>query len=325
MPALYIFNPEHDLSLAAGNTPSYTPPAEAVKVKKKLALLPVNFAGNSDFILIPDGFSEDEIKRLEFYDIVSRKGVKLVCPKDLGAIANRIEKVEPWGWDFHLADYLKRTGIPEGLLPTTEELDRIRDLSHRRTTIPFRKAIAKRLNREPKFLPQELISLKEVTDFYKEHPDGFFKAPWSSSGHGIVVADHISEKGLMEWASGTLKRQGSIIAEPAWKRVFDFATEWKIRDGEAIFLGYSVFEASSRGKYHNNLKASQHKLLSVIEERVPNFDYRVIKAQAKALEKLVAPYYSGPAGIDMLVDEDGEINPCVEINLRLTMGMVDLW
>ena len=31
--------------------------------------------------------------------------------------------------------------------------------------------------------------------------------------------------------------------------------------------------------------------------------------------------YVGPVGIDMLADKDGRVNPCVEINLRHTMGM----
>ena len=46
----------------------------------------------------------------------------------------------------------------------------------------------------------------------------------------------------------------------------------------------------------------------------------------KALDSIIAPHYDGPLGIDMMFykNENGEIalNPCVEVNLRMTMGMV---
>ena len=45
-----------------------------------------------------------------------------------------------------------------------------------------------------------------------------------------------------------------------------------------------------------------------------------------AIDDLIAPHYDGPVGIDMMLywDENGRIalNPCVEVNLRMTMGMV---
>ena len=45
-----------------------------------------------------------------------------------------------------------------------------------------------------------------------------------------------------------------------------------------------------------------------------------------AIDELIAPHYDGPVGIDMMFywDENGKIalNPCVEVNLRMTMGMV---
>ena len=34
--------------------------------------------------------------------------------------------------------------------------------------------------------------------------------------------------------------------------------------------------------------------------------------------------YVGPIGVDMLVGADGRINPCVELNWRMTMGHVAL-
>ncbi len=48
----------------------------------------------------------------------------------------------------------------------------------------------------------------------------------------------------------------------------------------------------------------------------------VTEVQRQAIDKFIAPYYSGCLGIDMLCDEAGRINACVEVNIRHTMGFV---
>lgn len=48
----------------------------------------------------------------------------------------------------------------------------------------------------------------------------------------------------------------------------------------------------------------------------------IISRQRLMLENYVAQYYEGPLGIDMMVTEEGNIHPCVEINIRNTMGRV---
>ena len=52
----------------------------------------------------------------------------------------------------------------------------------------------------------------------------------------------------------------------------------------------------------------------------------VIGQVLMAIDDLIAPHYDGYLGIDMMLywDENGKIaiNPCVELNLRMTMGMV---
>ena len=128
----------------------------------------------------------------------------------------------------------------------------------------------------------------------------------------------------MEWAHGVIRRQWSIIAEPSWNKRLDFATEWTIRSGKPEFLGYSIFEASSRGKYHGNVEDSQENLLKRIQKAAPSFGEDIIEAQKMALATHIAPFYEGPLGIDMLSDNEGNINSCVEINLRLTMGHLSL-
>lgn len=320
---LFVFNPEHDLALAVGTGP-YTPPTEVVKLRKKLSLLPLVYAGNSDFILLSPEVSKEEAESLDFFPIVKEKNITLIPSNELSSFSSQIERVVPWGWDHAIRRQLVDNGISPDILPDASDIDKIRELSHRRTTIPFRQTIAEFLGEDVLNLPQELFSTDEVESFLNDNPFSYFKAPWSSSGRGIVVSDHISHKGLMEWAHGILRRQGSIIAEPSWNRVFDFATEWFISKGIPEFLGFSVFQTSSRGKYHGNIMASQDDLLKLIKEKNPSFGIEIINSQRHALLTHIAPCYEGPLGIDMLGDSFGNINPCVEINLRMTMGHLSI-
>lgn len=320
---LHIYNPEHDLALAAGNS-NYTPPAEILKLKLINALLPARYAGNGDFILVPKELTQPQIETSDFLPLAKSKNISVVWPKDIPAISHLINKVNPWGWDPAVKSLLESSGIEPSLLPSMEEIEKIRELSHRATSITFRKLISEILG-IPEYLPAHIVHhTEEIPPLLERYHRIFFKAPWSSSGRGIVVSDHISSKGLMEWAHGTIKKQKCLIAEPAWRRKLDFATEWIIENQKARFIGYSVFETSSRGKYHGNMEASQSDILNTILREAPSFHSGYIYAQKNVIDSLISPFYSGPLGIDMLADTEGRINPCVEINLRHTMGLINI-
>lgn len=320
---LHIFNPEHDLALAVGRGP-YTPPKEIIELRGNLSLLPAKYAVNGDFILLPSEISLHEINRLPYFPLAVSKGLQFLTKDNLKDVSSEISRISPWGWDLPLLNYLRDCGLEPALLPSEQTVDKIRTLSHRRTSIPFRKLISNLLNEELINPAQELFSEHEVKEFLETCSPAYFKAPWSSSGRGIVVSDHISPKGLEEWTHGVIKKQGSVIAEPKWDRTFDFATEWDLDSGKAIFKGLSVFEVSSRGKYHKNIDASQEDLRKLIIKNAPEFSEKVLLAQKYALEELIAPDYQGPLGIDMFADSKGRINYCVEINLRLTMGYINI-
>lgn len=289
-----------------------------------MSLLPATYAGNSDFIMVPEETTVSEISLLPYFDVAAKKDIKIIRPSELAEIVGLFTKVSPWGWDHAVVRELLDAGCPSCLLPSPSRIADLRRLSHRRTTIPFRDLMAETLDETVIKPAKELFSSSEAENFLIKEPLVFFKAPWSSSGRGIVASNHISRKGLMEWIHGTIKKQGSVIAEPAWDKIFDFATEWNIGNGEVNFLGLSVFEASSRGKYHGNINASQKELQALISTHAPGFGKENIEAQRMAIETLIAPNYEGPLGIDMLSDKEGKINSCVEINLRMTMGAIML-
>lgn len=324
MQTIHIFNPDTDYALASG-LDFYTPPASVITLRREMALLPALWAKPGDAILLLDDL--DPTTTLDYLDsgtipdkarLIS--GLQIYRPEDtLSPIAD----FQPWGWNRDLRRRLIAAGADPCCLPSVEYIDCLRDLSHRRTTIPFNKAIqvvgTAPLHRR---LPVELNSVDDVLAWLDDNPGAWLKAPWSSSGRGVLRTSDLETRHVRPWAHGIIRRQGSVMAEHGVARALDFATEWHCDGGKARFLGLSVFETSPRGKYQSNLRLSQEALEKRIMEVAPSWSETILKAQKDALESIIAPHYSGPLGIDMMVDNEGLVYPCVEINLRRTMGMI---
>lgn len=291
-----------------------------------MALFPAVFAENGDCILVADSFERDELKSSPYFHHVVKKGIRIVSLEESSFLAyTQFSEFRPWGWNHTLRESLAEAGVPERLLKSPEEIDSLRDLSHRRTTIPFMEHISgcmQRLNISP---AQEFYSTAEAIAFRDAHPGAYFKAPWSSSGRGVVCSSEISSEKLAQWIGGFIRRQGSVMGEIGYCRTLDFATEWNCSKEVVRFIGLSVFSTSKDGRYKGNLKLSQDALNNIISEACEDWSPEIIEAQRDALSSLIAPHYSGPVGIDMLATSEGKINPCVELNLRQTMGLISIY
>ena len=165
----------------------------------------------------------------------------------------------------------------------------------------------------------------------------------SSSTHGVGAADSTSvmrhaqlltlERGEAytvatvadPWRGGVLRRQGSVLCETALDRTMDCAVEFECRDGECRVVGYSVFDVDAHNQYAGGLVDATATLHALIAARYSALD-EVVEALRQTLTTLVAPHYAGPLGADMILYRTStgstSINPCVELNLRHTMGMV---
>ena len=108
-------------------------------------------------------------------------------------------------------------------------------------------------------------------------------------------------------------------------RLQDFAIECECRDGKTVLTGYSVFDSDFHSQFGTGIVAPMKELHQFLLRQYPSLD-PVAEHVLKALDSIIAPHYDGPLGIDMMFykNENGEIalNPCVEVNLRMTMGMV---
>lgn len=312
---LHIFNPDTDYALASGLN-FYTPPAKIKAMRAQMALLPARWALPGEAILLLDR-PPVSIDALPDYLTARDKHLKIFHPEEpLGDIPDLYPA--PWGWNPALRQHLLSLGIPEANLPSYETISRLRTLSHRRTASLFNAHMGS------SYIATELTSIEEVAQYTSENPGAWLKAPWSSSGRGIINCADLEPRHILPWAKGIIRRQGAVMAETPADRILDFATEWTCTGGKTVFEGLSVFQTSSRGKYHGNILLDQPELEALIKKAAPTWNGEIIESQKEALEALIAPHYTGPLGIDMIAERSGVIRPCIELNLRMTMGLATL-
>ena len=317
--ACFLFNPDHDLALAHGRT-HYVPPASAVAFAVDAAPI-VSWLTRDAAVLVPNlPMPDDFLCQLQEL----RKECRWVTQQELPELP--VEKVMPWGWNYNIWERLKKWGVSDGVLPTEMEITAIQRLSHRRTAaaaMQFLRDHATRPERLP--LPaQELHSLDEADQFFRDHGDVMFKMPWSGSGRGLRHVVGTMSPHQRGWIGQSIRKHGSILAEPFLSVVQDFAMEF-VCDDDVRFEGYSLFETHN-GVYLSNMLMSDE----AIEKHLSQWIDIQILAEYKNLltqfiQEEIAPYYKGCVGVDMFVyQKDGDflVNPAVELNLRMTMGLL---
>ncbi|MDE6340197.1 MAG: hypothetical protein K2K97_10500 [Muribaculaceae bacterium] len=326
---IHLFNPETDYALAT-DSENYTPPLSILNMKRSLSLLPALYCTGNDLILVPENRRELLSKNIPFQDLLDRKpSVLSIDPEYFVEMINQnplTVRFRPWGWNKTLRKWCLSIGIKEERLPSVEEINVIRTLSHRRQTIPFLSNMKDIMNSEIR-TPLEFTDSKSAIRFWQTEGDVFFKAPWSSSGRGLLFTKDLELRHIEPWLRGIIHSQGSVMGEVAYTKKIDFATEWECDNGKAMFLGVSTFYTSPRGKYQANIIKSQEEIIDFLltntNVHLPGNNLAIIIARQKLLlENYVTPYYSGPLGIDMMITGNSNIHPCVEINIRNTMGRV---
>lgn len=328
---IHIFNPEHDIALAS-NLDNFTAPHAGRCLRHDLGFLPALYADRGDCVLVDDiDASREGLKRLAF-----RTEALLMDYAQLKRFLANLKDdvyIEPWGWDRALRRRLQRIGIGATSLPTDGHLDIIRAVSHRGwaarnlleplTSIPGTVGLA-----------AMLASARDVEDFVARHRRIVIKAPWSSSGRGVryVSADECPgghmQPHLLGWVNNILRSQGSIMAEPYYNKVCDFGMEFT-SDGRGTvdYSGLSLFHTQNAAYTGNLIEEEQCKVGELARYVSPGLLAAVRQAVIAQLSPAFAGVYGGLFGIDMMVVRQGYnlmLHPCVELNLRMTMGHVAL-
>ena len=118
------------------------------------------------------------------------------------------------------------------------------------------------------------------------------------------------------------------MLEPYYNKVADFAMEF-ISDGRGTvrYCGLSVFDTRS-GAYSGSVLDTEEEKTARLGAWISPALLLMIKEQlTMVLSKRLGSSYRGPLGVDMMVvsvDNQLMVHPCVELNLRLTMGHVAL-
>ena len=133
------------------------------------------------------------------------------------------------------------------------------------------------------------------------------------------------------WIEGALNKQGCVSIECALDKHLDFAMEFHSDGkGNVRYEGLSVFGAEKKGAYSGNVLGEQSHLESFFIEHFGDDTFQRLKESVReAVRQIYGSIYSGYLGVDMLVyrkasDNSFAIHPCIEVNMRYTMGMVAL-
>lgn len=314
---LHIFNPEHDIALAA-NLSNFTAPHAGRRMRHDLGYLPAIWADNG-YVLVED---VDDARR-DFSRLMHKSFDRFVDKHMLAHL--EIDSVEPWGWDLALRSFLLRYGVEA--VPSETEIAAIRDLSHRKHAVSLLGELQDRGTVGKSWC---LNSLYDVMGILFDHKHLVLKAPWSSSGRGIRFVDDEIDQYLSSWVNKTIERQGNIIAEEFNDKVKDFGMEFE-SDGEGgvRYLGLSLFH-TQRGTYTGNILATEEEKLELISRYISVERLNAVREKiCTCLGALYKGVYKGPFGVDLMIVRGDEnvnflLNPCVEVNLRRTMGHVAL-
>jgi len=318
MNTLHIFNPENDIALG-NNLRHFTPPRNAMRLRSCGAMLMSWLAGDGDLIL--SGISDNEWLRK--MAPVLKKEISVLSPSD----TDIIEDIKPWGWSNAIIGELSRIGISPDIMPDAERIDRIRQLSHRHSSVIINRRLIE--NGITSHIPQEFTNIAELRHYLDRHSAAVIKSPWSSSGRGVIYSD-MTERGLLlRLAAGMIKNQGCILTEPKHDRLVDFAMLFDSKGKNVRYIGLSVFDTGYGGNYSGNIVASQQYLTSLLTKYVSNDELDVLRVKLESiLSELINGSYCGICGIDMMIYRDKDntprIAPCIELNLRTTMGYVAL-
>ena len=282
---MHIFNPEHDIVLALDAGKGFIPPKAARKLREDLERLPT--------IWVTD------------------------------------EEVSVWGWDAAVVAELLRMGVVREKMPSDEQLREIRKLSNRSLAVEMLSKL--RVVKGTTGLSVVCHTYDDVTKFADEHGATILKAPWSSSGRGVKQFT----KHSMQFINNTIAKQGSIIAEMKCDKVMDFAMEYEAdADGKIRYKGLSIFDTIN-GAYKGNLLAPEEEKRQLIRKYVSDdVIVRTSTIMKDFMSEKLKGIYVGPFGVDMMIcfkpqtsslkSQTYCLNPCIEINLRRTMGHVAL-
>lgn len=314
---LFLFNPDCELAIANGNR-FYMPPANIIKMAEDLAFLPAWLGKEGDCVLVK------ELPDLHFMRTVN----ELLSLRCLPVLESKLDKYDditgvPWGKSPKMCHWLAERGWGEEWKPEQKEW-----YSRKTAREGLEQLIEALPFVEKEVLPRICFTLTEL-EAKASRGNWLVKAPWSSSGKGLLMLENGISPKEKEWLNGMFRRQGYLMLEKKLDKTEDFAMEFLVGEKGVRFIGWSSFSTGIRGEYTGNFLGSQK---SIEDRLVCQLGEQVIEALKREVPRMlmkILPRYHGYLGIDMMVyrQDQGKlaVQPCVEINLRYNMGILALF
>ncbi len=341
---MYIFNPEHDLCLANGDI-HFVPPESALAFGRDCASI-TRFMQGLDEVADKDTIC----------DTGTYLTVKKIVPWGWNSVLKERLLKNGYALDLlpsdeqiaQIAELSQRSVALEALEYLHEACCKgdFNDLWKKRVVSPGYRIAAK--------------SVEEVEAFLEKCRNAVLKAPLSGSGKGIRFVSDVLSHSDSGWCRNLIAKHGYVVAEQRFAPVVEFAMLFKSvklennfeNEGRNAveFVGYSLFYAQN-GAYRGNILASNEFIEKEISNYIPiELLHQTRLAIMEFLKKRIVGKYEGFIGVDQFVYQDfnGNIsnmgtdivptekerihhsengwhyrfNPVVEINLRMTMGLI---
>jgi len=323
---IHYFNPGHETAVLNASK-YYHPPAHVTKMQTDLAFLPTWYASNDDFVFINTSLPDDFIlscKPLNFQ-------IKTVTPDDFSENRKMFQRsaVDLWGISPQSVHFFEKLNKQWGLsLAISQWKEEFRFLGSRFASCKILAGIIERIpeiGRE--ILPRFFSGIEEIEQqTFQSYERLLVKSPYSSSGRGLIwLPPGKLAQSERQIINGMLKKQKQVSIEKALNKYMDFSMHFEItQQGDTQFIGYSVFQTKAKGAYEKSRLAGQ----AYLEKQITNLIDAGLLLQTRIvlselLQEMYAPFYTGAMGIDMLIYQSGDsyrLHPCVEINMRKSMG-----
>ncbi len=327
---LYYFNPGHETAVLNAS-PYYKPPAIQMKMQEDLSFLPAWYASEKNFVWVEKELPVDFLAFLtENFDRMPRVTGKYNLNEYLPELYHT--QVKLWGISPQSIYYFQQLNKNAGLsLQLPEWKNEYRELSGRlsaKDCLEFLSESSKYISKD--IIPSYYTSLEEIEKKINVFSGNYvIKSPYSSSGRGLLWIEKNINQSNRQVLQGMLNKQLMVSIEKALDKKVDFSMQFSSDGkGQIVFEGLSLFLTDGRGNYRGTCVCSQQKIQSELSKYLqPELLEQVKSLLIKYLTKKYACIYTGELGVDMMVYEESgryKFHPCVEINMRTTMGFLAL-
>ena len=212
---LWIFNPDCEMAIANGSK-YYMPPANVVTMAEDLAVLPVFLGESEDDWVLVRNLPDPAFMASVFEPLHLKAG--FIQEAEAGILGE--VKGEPWGWSPKMCHWLAERGMGEEWKTERKEW-----YSRRKAREGLIRLFGLIPDLEKEVIPETGYSIEEIEQKMKTGKY-LVKAPWSSSGKGILTLGKPIAVKEKERLHGILKRQGYVMLEKKLNKVLDFAMEF---------------------------------------------------------------------------------------------------